>query len=208
MDDFIERLARIQQCVNGDGVRNLRNILKTCTEMLHDRGYRNISERSLDNPENTLGIVMTGQRAHYEPNIRVHFCMEDRVGVKFARSVIEMDDANAIVVSIDGPTPFTRKECNGVEFFSALELCNNVTHHCLVPQHMRIDASDLPHGMKVEHLPRILDSDRIVQYYAWSCGSVIRIKRVFGGYEPTIYFRVVAPRAVRDCSFEQMSVSV
>lgn len=192
MEDFLERLARIQQCINGDGTRNLRNMLKTCAEMLHDRGFETSSQRSLEDEGNALGLVMVGERPD-EERIRVHICMEDRVGVKFARAVLEVDDSSAIVISIDGPTPFTRKECGTVQFFNAIELCRNVTHHCLVPKHDRIEANELPNGIQVDRLPRLLDSDRIVQYYAWPCGSVIKIKRIFGGYEPITYFRLVVP---------------
>ena len=192
MDEFFERLARIQQCVNGDGSRNLRNILKTCTEMLHDRGFEDITQRGLEESDNSLGLVMTGERQCGEC-VRVHMCTEDRVGVKFARAVLEVDGASTVVISIDGPTPFTRKECDTVQFFNAIELCKNVTHHCLVPKHERVDASEIPTGMQLNRLPRLLDTDRIVQYYAWPCGSVIKIKRVFGGYEPITYFRVVLP---------------
>jgi DNA-directed RNA polymerase subunit H (RpoH/RPB5) len=190
MEDFTERLARIQQCINGDGNRNLQNILKTCTEMLHDRGFENISKRSLDGEGNTLGLVMVGERDGGE-HIRVHICMEDRVGVKFARAVLEVDDSPAIVISIDGPTPFTRRECGTVQFFNAIGLCKNVTRHCLVPKHDRIEATELPDGIQADRLPRLLDSDRIVQYYAWPSGSVVKIKRIFGGYEPITYFRLV-----------------
>ena len=192
MEDFLERLARIQQCINGDGSRNLRNILKTCTEMLHDRGFQNLSQRSLEDEGNTLGLVMVGERDDCK-RIRVHICMEDRVAVKFARAVLEVDDASAIVISIDGPTPFTRRECGSVQFFNAIELCRNVTHHCLVPKHVRIEANQLPDGIQADRLPRLLESDRIVQYYAWPCRSVIKIKRIFGGYEPITYFRLVVP---------------
>jgi len=192
MEDFIERLARIQQCINGDGTRNLRNILKTCAEMLKDRGYENLSQRSLEDEGNTLGLVMVGER-HNGECIRIHICTEDRVGVKFARAVLDVDESSTIVISIDGPTPFTRKECGTVQFFNAIELCKNVTHHCLVPKHERVTGSELPDGIQEDRLPRLLESDRIVQYYAWPCGSVIKIKRIFGGYEPITYFRLVVP---------------
>ena len=195
MEEFIERLARIQQCVNGDGSRNLRSILNTCREMLHDRGFDGVSQRALDEDPDGTGLVLSGTSSQSGDRISVHVCMEDRVGVKFARGVLESMDEDVVhvVVSIDGPTPFTRKECQQIQFFTALELCKNVTRHCLVPRHQRIDAEQLPPGMQVHHLPKILDTDRVVQYYNWQCGTVVKIKRVFGGYEPIDYFRVVAP---------------
>lgn len=193
MGEFTERLAQIHQCVNGDGQRNLRNILKTCREMLQDRGFPNVTEFALEDENNTLGLVMEGCDCNDgDEKIHVHICTEDRVGVKFARSVSEdAQSTRCIVISIDGPTPFTRKECNSIQFFTAIELCMNVTRHCLVPLHTKIQASELPNGMSVDTLPRILESDRIVQYYNWPCGTVVKIKRVFGGYEPINYFRVV-----------------
>ena len=158
--------------------------------MLVDRGFAEIVDHEL-NDENALGLVMIGRGGDVET--RVHICIEDRVGVKFARNVLESaQGGKCIIVSIDGPTPFTRKECNTVQFFTAIEMCKNVTHHCLVPQHTRIEASQLPGGMHVDRLPRLLSTDRVVQYHGWPCGTVVKIKRVFGGAEPIDYFRVVA----------------
>jgi len=195
MEGFLERLARIQQCVNGDGARNLRSILTTCREMLCDRGYETIVEHRLEDDER--GLALTGERSSDGGQLRVYVCMEDRVGVKFARSVldaaVEAPSVSTIIVSIDGPTPFTRKECSAVQFFMAIDLCRNVTRHCLVPRHTRIDTAELPAGMTTERLPRLLETDRVVQYHAWPCGTVVKIKRVFGGYEPIDYFRVVVP---------------
>ena len=195
MEEFLERLARIQQCVNGDGSRNLRNILRTCREMIEDRGFDEVSEDDLERDTSGTGLVMCGTSSDNGARVSVYICMEDRVGVKFGRNVLEAsdDDVDNIVVSIDGPTPFTRRECQRVQFFTALELCKNVTRHCLVPRHRRIDADQLPRGMQMDRLPRILDTDRVVQYYNWPCGTVVKIRRVFGGYEPIDYFRVVAP---------------
>jgi len=196
MEEFLERIARIQQCVNGDGTRNLRNILKTCKELLHDRGFEGLVEYGLEEDNGGTGLVLSGENAQ-GGKLRVHMCMEDRVGVKFARAVLESSNTegncSSIIISIDGPTPFTRKECNTVQFFTAIELCKNLTHHCLVPRHQTVTASELPNGIRVGSLPRILDTDRVVQYYNWPCGTIVKIKRVFGGYEPIDYFRVVAP---------------
>lgn len=195
MEEFLGRLARIQQCVNGDGSQNLLSILKTCREMLRDRGFDDVHEHELERDINGCGLVLAGTCSNTGARLTVHICTEDRVGVKFARSVLETSEEGVsnVIVSIDGPTPFTRKECQRVQFFTALELCKNVTRHCLVPAHTRIEADQLPGGMRVNNLPRILETDRVVQYYGWSCGTVVKIKRVMGGYEPINYFRVVSP---------------
>ena len=66
----------------------------------------------------------------------------------------------------------------------------NVTRHALVPKHDKVDAP--PPSTSVEALPKILTTDRVVQYYAWPVGTVVRVWRCYGGHEPVPYFRVVA----------------
>jgi DNA-directed RNA polymerase subunit H (RpoH/RPB5) len=136
--------------------------------------------------------ALTGRGGPADYDVYVHG--EERVGVKYARAVLERaGGARAVVVSLEGPTPFTRKECEGrpIEFFRAAELCANVTRHALVPRHERVDAP--PAGVAREQLPRIHDTDPVVRYHAWPCGAVVRVWRVFGGHEPIPYFRVVGP---------------
>ena len=53
--------------------------------------------------------------------------------------------------------------------------------------HVRVGKDALPSGISPEALPKILESDRVVQYYNWPCGSIVRIRRVFGGHEPIEY---------------------
>ena len=76
-----------------------------------------------------------------------------------------------------------------MQFFCARDLAVNVTRHALVPRHERVARAPAA----AEHLPRILESDRVVQYYGWGAGTIVRVWRCFGGHEPTPYFRVVAP---------------
>ena len=98
-----------------------------------------------------------------------------------------------VVVSTDGPTPFTRKECEGkpVQFLLARQVCVNVTKHHLVPRHVRVDHP--PDGMTPDDLPKMFETDPIAQYHAWPVGTVVRIDRRFRGHEPVPYFRVVSP---------------
>ena len=49
--------------------------------------------------------------------------------------------------------------------------------------------------MNPEFLPRIFDTDKVVEYYNWKIGDVVKIRRVFGGHEPFDYFRVVVAAA-------------
>jgi len=134
------------------------------------------------------------------PNLtwRAYIHGEDRVGVKYARTIVdECAEAgtHAIVISLEGPTPFTRRECEGghVQFFMARDMCVTIVDHCLVPKHERITAEQLPSGVRPENLPTMEQSDRVVQYYNWPPRSIVRITRVFGGNEPIPYYRLVTP---------------
>ena len=192
--------------------------MTTCEEMLRDRGCTRV-ERAADlapclaaatPPEPAL----RGRGGARDFDVFLHG--EDRVGVKYARAVIEHcaaggrdarergrdegrdarergrdEGRDAIIVSVEGPTPFTRRECEGerVQFLCARDVVVNVTRHALVPRHERV-----PRGpVDAAHLPRILETDRVVQYYGWPPGTVVRVWRCFGGHEPIPYFRVVAP---------------
>jgi len=101
-------------------------------------------------------------------------------------------EQHIIVISIAGPTPFTRKEFerSNVQFFLARDMCYNPTRHSLVPRHEV--TSSLPDGVSKDELPRMLLSERIVQYYNWPVGTIVHVHRVFGGHEPVSYFRVVS----------------
>lgn len=165
--------------------------------MLRDRGATHVD--CVADPVHALldenGLIA---RAHGGGvDVRVYLHAEERVGVKFARQVVEEcreEEATcgALIVSTEGPTPFTRRECEGkgVQFMLASELCVTLVDHCLVPKHERVaDVGQLP--CKPEELPKMFASDRVAQYYDWSPGTVVRITRVFGGHEPIPYYRLV-----------------
>ena len=141
--------------------------------------------------------ILVGRKDQGE-RIAVYFHSEDRVGVKFARSALEREEAReedvlTIIISIEGPTPFTKKECDGrnVQFLFARACSQNVTRHAMVPRHRRVDAP--PTGIRVDNLPRILDTDPIVQYFNWPPGTIVHIERKFGGNATIDYFRCVSP---------------
>jgi DNA-directed RNA polymerase subunit H (RpoH/RPB5) len=58
-----------------------------------------------------------------------------------------------------------------------------------VPRHTVVD--DPPEGVSLDELPRMLNTDTIARYYDWSVGTIVQIKRLFGGHEPIHYFRLV-----------------
>lgn len=137
--------------------------------MLVDRGCSSVGTH----PSAEEAVTQNLPLVHGEsPLIHVYLHSEDKVGVKYARSVMEADpEAQLIVVSIDGCTPFTRKECDGgmVQFFTARELVNNITKHRLVPPHEKIAAP--PEGTTAEQLPKLLTTDAVAKYYGWPVGS-------------------------------------
>jgi len=177
--------------------------MTTCVEMLEDRGCVQVQRCSVSQ---LCDVILAGEEPVVQgwkadgSRVVIYIHSEERIGVKFARSTIEREHGNRedekvcelALISCEGPTPFTRKECEGkgVQFLSAKHMCQNVTRHTLVPRHERIDKC--PEGYRREHLPKLLESDAVVQYYNWSPGTVVRIERHFGGNEPIVYFRLVS----------------
>ena len=123
----------------------LFSTLTTVIEMLKDRGHTNIQAcQSMDeiaqNMTNFQHIVCGAGHS----NVFVYFHNEERVGVKQLRTWLEASADYIIIVSLEGPTAFTRKEAethNRVQFFLFKELCVNVTKHRLVPKHEKIQES-------------------------------------------------------------------
>lgn len=186
----------IHKSVHGAGHDVVVRILTTCEQMLRDRGCADVQAlrdaRACFDVEDTSPAI-TGRGGTKGDDYDVYVHSEERVSVKAARAILERSDGvRAIVVSVEGPTPFTRRECDGqlIQFFTARELCVNVSRHSLVPKHEPLADGC---GIDPKHLPKISSTDPIVQYYGWPMGTVVRVWRVFGGHEPIPYFRVVAP---------------
>ena len=194
-DRFLQTLGRIHESIKGDGLTTLKRILTTCEEMLIDRGYVDLYRESdvLKSMEQSIPIMTGTDKEGKRTLVYVH--MEDRVGIKFARSILEAmkeeENNTMVIISLEGPTPFTRKEFEGerIQFMLAKDVCVNKTRHVLVPRHEMV--LHPPQGVKVEDLPKIPDSDPIVQYYNFRPGTIVRTMRTFGGHESVPYFRLV-----------------
>lgn len=201
MDRAVDAFSSIHGAVHGNGREVLERILHTCEEMLRDRGCTCVT-RAQDVAAcigDTKAPVLRGRDEDGSCRVHVFLHGEDRVGIKYARQLLEdLDEEEeepgvlAVVVSREGATPFTRKECDGrlVRFMLARDLYSNVTHHALVPKHEKVTTETTPY-YSPSSLPHILDTDRIVQYYDWPVGTVVRVWRTFGGHEPIPYLRVV-----------------
>lgn len=194
IDSFIRSLGNMHASVQGDGRASLSRILNTLHEMLHDRGMQRIVRvENLDAAiENGNIPVMEGYDAN-KGVTRVFVHPEERVSVKSARTMIQTygEKDYLVIVSVEGPTSFTKKECEdkNVQFLLAKDVCVNKSKHHLVPKHVMVPCP--PPHTTVESLPKILDTDPIVQYYNFPKGSILKIERVFGGHETVTYFRVV-----------------
>ena len=130
--------------------------------------------------------------------VHIFFHNEERVGVKQLRAWADKaGEDKIIIVSLDGPTAFTRKEAESglpnVQFFTFQELCVNITRHALVPKHEKITPCQLPLEVSKScaELPIIALNDKIVQYYAFQPGDILRITRTAGVQEPVYYYRIV-----------------
>ena len=195
-EEVICRFGRIHNALHGDGKRVIDDIVRTCEEMLYDRGCTSVT--TCTNAPRTIatgGVPVACGRggeglARCDIDIYVH--ASEKIGVKVVRQLVTSENKSRVVfISIDGPTPFTRKECEkkDVQFLLARDMCRNPTRHALVPLHSVV--SDPPEGIQVSELPRMLASDKIAQYYDWSVGTIVRISRCFGGSEPVDYYRAV-----------------
>lgn len=176
----------------------LVRVCQTCTEMLHDRGYA-ITRASVGA---TPAIVAErvdggGHVAH------VIFHADDKIGVKSMRQMQAEMQSDAvdhlIVVSAEGPTPFTRRELgelHNIEFFRFAELLVNVTKFSIVPRHSLVPDDEVPalkrryHVASDDQWPKLNRTDAVCRYYHFAPGRLVRIERVFGN-AAHLYYRLV-----------------
>lgn len=196
----IQRFGNIHRAIWGDPERTLTLIATVSERMLRARGADEVqrADNVLQALEHENGHILSAAASGEGRSWDVFVHTDERIGVKYARAIIdecEERGSKAILISIEGPTPFTRRECEGrpVQFFLARDMCVTIVDHCLVPRHERVDASQLPPGVDCHDLPRMEQTDKIAQYYDWPPGTVVRIERVFGGHEPIPYYRIVVP---------------
>lgn len=184
--------------MHGSGHSILERVLRTSQEMLEDRGCRNvICSADLLNDIEEGKAVLTGEFGDGKSSIHLYIHAEDKVGIRFMRAKMDgardRDEVLTIVVSIEGPTPCTRREFDDpatVQFMLIKDLVMNRTRHALVPRHERVDHP--PSGVRIDDLPKILLTDPIVKYHNYPLGSIIRFERTWGGHEMVPYFRSVS----------------
>tara|TARA_B100001989_G_C24541393_1_gene467778 strand:- start:2112 stop:2687 length:576 start_codon:yes stop_codon:yes gene_type:complete len=191
MEELIEKIGSIHSTCLIDGHKILDTLLENCYQMLQDRGCSEIEKTNnlLECMESVLPVL----KGRGVKSIDIYFSTEERVGVKYLRSILEETTVDKIILcSLDGPTTFTKKESEvaDVQFFLFKDLFVNITKHKIVPRH-ELCIDSIPYTK--EEIPKISITDPIVQYYDFPLGSIIKIYRKFGSHEPTIYYRLICP---------------
>eukprot|EP00966_Prymnesium_polylepis_P310712 7178782-Prymnesium_polylepis.1 len=121
MQEIERKFECVHRTVHGDAT-NINRIMNTCEEMLTDRGCLRI-QKADDIASAILqsSAVIEGTKNDDE-TIDIYISDDARVGVKYTRFVMDKSQRNhIIVVSLEGPTPFARKECDGhsIQFMMA-----------------------------------------------------------------------------------------
>ena len=127
---------------------------------------------------------------------------EEKLSVKTLRHLTsKYEGIGMILVSLLGPTSFTKKEMAenhpDIEIFLYQDFVVNPVRHSLVPRHTRLtkeEEEDLfrRFGRERNRYPKLPSTDVVSRYYNFRPGDVIGIKRQFGFQEPTIYYRIVS----------------
>jgi DNA-directed RNA polymerase subunit H (RpoH/RPB5) len=202
MDDLLVKIGQINNSATASYAPVLESVLTTCQEMLKDRGftviydYRTIGDITFKMQESD--VILYGEKMN-ERGVVLFFHNEERVGVKQLRQWNEAYDKNIIVVSLEGPTAFTKREADkdylNFQFFLFKNLCVNITKHSLVPKHEKIQKTNdnfLKNTIKsANELPKLYTNDAVCQYYDFKPGEIIRITRTVGYPEPVYYYRLV-----------------
>ena len=204
MEEILNKIGQINNSATARYNVVLNSVLKTCIDMLRDRGYnlcndcRTIGDITYKMQENEA--IMFGEHTT-EPTIFVFFHNEERIGVKQMRTWYENHiGGDLIIVSLEGPTAFTKKEAEhnykNIQFFCYQNLCVNVTKHSLVPKHEKMTQQDIEQlNIKItddEEWPKLYTNDAISQYYNFKPGDLIKITRTIGYPEPIYYYRLVS----------------
>lgn len=203
MENILTKIGQINNSATARYSVVLESVLKTCIQMLKDRGFtiinecRTIGDITYKMQENDA--VFFGEHST-EGNVFVFFHNEERIGVKQLRLWNEArPDSQLIIVSLEGPTAFTKKEADhsypNVQFFTYQNLCVNITKHSLVPKHERLSKEEkMSCGIEIrkdEEWPKLYTNDAIAQYYNYKPGDIIKITRTIGYPEPIYYYRLV-----------------
>lgn len=192
-------------------VRRLWRAFRTVKEMVRDRGYfitqedidlslEDFKAKYCDSMGNPQRKMMSFQANPTEEAIVkfpelgsmwVEFCDEESVGVKTMKNfVIHIQEKNyqtGIFVYRTNVTPSAMKLVPSIppatiETFHEASLVVNITHHELVPKHIRLNTDEKQellrrYRLKESQLPRIQRADPVALYLGLKRGEVVKIIR-------------------------------
>ena len=163
--------------VNGDGAATLRAIVRTCEEMLRDRGARRSSTptTTTSTPVARVAPGRVGRRGRGPRRITTREPCRAHHGRRSIPSTVRHPSR-------------VGEQAHPIQFFRAIDVCV-AQLALLVPRHA-LDGGPSTRRRR-RGAAQDLDTDRVVQYYDWPCGTIVRIRRVFGGHEPIDYLRIV-----------------
>lgn len=164
--------------------------------MLASRGLKILKADATTKP----AIVAT--QSSYTLHVIFHVD-DDKVGIKVLRDLMDQIGRGEfdalLVVSRDGPTPFTRRDignATNIEFFCFSELQIDLMKFAIVPRHTALTKDEIDEVKKRYHIdnndkwPKLRRTDPVARYYNWEPGTVVRIDRAWGS-ESTPYYRIV-----------------
>ncbi|KAI5954674.1 RPB5 [Candida jiufengensis] len=196
---------------NDRAISRLFRTFKTVKEMVKDRGYY-ISQEELDmtleefrakvcdsmgNPQRKLMCFQatpTGEQLDKFPemgSLWVEFCDEASVGIKTMRNfcihISEKNFSTGIFIYQNSITPSANKliptvQPASIETFQENDLIVNITHHELVPKHIKLSKIEKKellerYRLKESQLPRIQREDPVARYLGLKRGEIVKIIR-------------------------------
>ena len=168
----------------------VNRVTTTLKELIADRGVPAAEITSHEDDEGRIVVLGGTEIVAVVASGPAH---PPKVGIGMVRETAKLHPGrDMILVSDGGATPYIAghqheiSETTGgrrVETFRTAELQFNLTKHCLVPRHWRMDTAEVEeclrrHGVAdTSYLPRIVPSDPVVRYYGWPCGTVVGVDR-------------------------------
>ncbi|EGW32541.1 DNA-directed RNA polymerases II 24 kDa polypeptide [Spathaspora passalidarum NRRL Y-27907] len=192
-------------------ISRLFRSFKTVKEMVRDRGYYITQEEidmtldefrakvcdSMGVPQRKLMCFQaqpTGESLEKFPDLGalwVEFCDEASVGIKTMRNfcihITEKNFSTGLFIYQNSITPSANKliptvSPASIETFQEGDLVVNITHHELVPKHIKLSKDEKKellerYRLKESQLPRIQREDPVARYLGLKRGEVVKIIR-------------------------------
>lgn len=166
----------------------MQRAIQTVTEMIIQREYK----ITKSDDDVIIGVNSKDEKIVFF-TIPTNKFNADRAK-EYISLVHKMGMRHCIVVFVDCVTPMAKKLVIDpvdiiIELFNIDELQYNITHHRLVPQHIKMSENESTKFKKTYGLkfPTILTTDPISRFYRYRRGDIIKIIRP-GGY---VTYRIV-----------------